>query len=298
MAEIFDPHVIARIKGFDLRSKRLVEGMLEGSHKSALRGMSTSFAQHRQYVPGDDLRHLDWKVFSRTDRFYIKQYEAETNLACNFLLDSSMSMFFASESAAMSKFEYAATMAAALAYLLMKQKDAFGLALFDDDLRTLLPAKSSGSHFRLIINALQEAEPGGQTDFSGVTLKVGPRLKRKGVVVLISDFLADLDEFALALGQLHFNGQDVLIMHIEDPAERDFDFHGQTIFREPESEGRMLCDPADLRERYMAERDRHHAELVDCARRFGYGVERLCTDTPLDEALAGFLASRLLNVGG
>lgn len=286
------PEVISRIKGYDLKSKRLVEGMTEGMHKSRLRGMSTSFAQHRAYVPGDDTRHLDWKVFAKTDRFFIKQYEAETNLTCHFLIDASKSMFFKSREEGLSKFEYAATVVATLAHLVMGQKDRFGLTVFDDKVRSHLPPASTGSHFRMIVEALDKTEAKGKTNLSEVLLALGPQIRRKGLVFLVSDFVDDLEPLALGLSQLVFTGQDVALIHVEDPAERDFLFAGQTIFLGPEGEGKLICEPSDLRSIYLDERGRHLAQLFETARRFGFHVEPMSTDKPLDEALSSFLSVR------
>lgn len=297
MGNIFDPRVISRVKGYDLRSKRLVEGFREGMHKSRLRGMSTSFAQHRQYVPGDDTRRLDWKVYAKTEKFFIKQFEAETNLCCQVVLDASKSMFFKSDEASMSKFEYAATLSATLMYLLMGQKDSFGLALFDRTLRAQFPARSSASHFRNIVDALEKTTPGPVSKLADALGALGPQLKRKGLVFVVSDFLMDLDRLPNALSQLSFLGQDVHLIQIEDPVERDFLFSGQTVLLGSEDEGQLLCDPSDLREIYLREREEHYQELQTTCRRFGFTVEVLNTDMALDSALAALLAARLAAAG-
>lgn len=292
MPDFFDPHVIARVKGFDLRSLRLVESLMAGMHKSRLRGISTDFAQHRPYAPGDDTRHLDWKVFARTDRFYLKEYEAETNMPVRFLLDTSRSMFFQSPEAAMPKFAYAATIVATLAYLLLQQKDTFGLVLFDEKPHTLLPARGSGAHFRSIVRAMSEAAPGGTTALAAALAAIAPQLKHRGLLVVVSDFIADTDHLGDALGQVSFLGQDVVLFHVEDPAERDFPFAGQTIFLGPEAEGKLVCEPRDLRRAYLAERARHLEAIHQLCLRFGYQLEHMPTDARLDAVLAGFLALR------
>jgi uncharacterized protein (DUF58 family) len=293
MPDFFDPHVIGRIKNLEMRSLRLVESFMAGMHKSRLLGISTEFAQHRQYVPGDDVKHLDWKVFAKTDRFYVKQYEAETNMQVTFLLDTSNSMFFKSERAAMSKFDYASTVVAALCYMLMQQKDTFGLMLFDEEVHSFLRPRGSGTHFRNVTHALQDARAGGHTSLYQSVFTMASRLKRKGLIVVISDFVDDLESLGLALGQLSFAGQDVILFHIEDPVERDFPFSGQTIFLGLEDEGRMLCEPRDLRNAYLAERRRHLDQMRDAVLQFGYDLEYLQTDKRLDAALAGFLTLRL-----
>ena len=290
---IFDPNVIGRVKGLEVRSYRLAESFMVGMHRSRLRGISTEFAQHRQYVTGDDTKFLDWKVFAKTDRFYIKEFEAETNLPVLFLVDVSPSMFFKSETAAMSKFDYAATVTATMAYLLMQQKDTFGLGLFSDTIRSYLPAKGSGSHFRNVIDILEGASGGGKTDVGKAMMTTGPRLKGKGIVVVISDFVEDEGELTKALGQMSYMGHDVVLYHIEDPEERDFPFAGQTIFRGTEDEGRLLCDPEDLREAYFRERRRHLDSIHNTCVRFRYDLLDMPTDGPIDEVLTAFLAERL-----
>lgn len=292
MPDFFDPHVIARVKGLDVRSLRLVESLMAGMHRSRLRGISTDFSQHRPYVPGDDTRHLDWKVFARTDRFYLKEYEAETNMPVRFLLDTSHSMFFQSPEAAMSKYEYAATIVATLAYLLMQQKDTFGLVLFDEKVRALLPAKGSAAHFRGLVRAMSEATAGGKTSIVGALAAIAPQLKHRGLVVVVSDFVADTDRFGEGLGQMSFLGQDVVLFHVEDPAEREFPFAGQTIFLGLEQEGKLVCEPRDLRRAYLAERRRHLDAIQEACLRFGYELEDMPTDARLDVILSGFLSLR------
>jgi len=293
MPDYFDPHVIGRVKNLELRSLRLVESFMTGQHKSRLLGISTEFAQHRQYVPGDDVKHLDWKVFAKTDRFYVKQYEAETSMQTTFLLDTSNSMFFKSEQAAMSKFDYAATALAALSYLMLQQKDTFGLMLFDREVHSVVRPRGSGSHFRNIVRTLEEAKPGPQTSLHDAMYTMTSRLKTRGLVCIISDFVDDIDNLGLALGQLSFSGQDAVLFHIEDPVERDFPFSGQTIFLGMENEGKLLCEPRDLRNAYLAERQEHLEGIREACLRFGYDLEAMETDRRLDAALAGFLTLRL-----
>lgn len=293
MPDYFDPHVIGRIKSLELRSLRLVESYMAGMHKSRLLGISTEFAQHRQYVPGDDTKHLDWKIFAKTDRFYVKQYEAETNMQVLFLLDTSNSMFYKSEHAAMSKFDYAATVACALSYLLLEQKDLFGVTLFDERVHDVTRPRGAGSHFRNIVRLLEGARPTGKTSLSRSISDLAPQIRRKGLVAIVSDFVDDLDELGLSLGQLSFAGQDVILFHVEDPVERDFPFAGQTIFLGMEAEGKLLCEPRDLRNAYLTERRRHLDLIRDACLQFGYDLEDMHTDGRLDATLAGVLSLRL-----
>jgi uncharacterized protein (DUF58 family) len=292
MADYFDPQTLSRIKGYEMRSLRLVESYMSGMHKSKLLGISTEFAQHRQYVPGDETKHIDWKVFAKTERYYVKEYEAETSMPVVFLLDTSKSMFFQSPPAAMTKFQYAATTVCTLARLLSLQKDAFGLVLFDRAVRTFLPAKGSNVHLRNMTHTLENVSPGEETDLSDVFMAVAPQLKRRSLVIVVSDFVSDLERMALGLGQLSFGNHDVVLFHVEDPQERDFQYRGQTIFLGPENEGRLICEPRDLRNTYLNARARHLTQLREDAMRFGYDVEEMPTDARLDETLSKFLALR------
>jgi uncharacterized protein (DUF58 family) len=292
MVNFLDPQVLGRIKDYELRSLRLVESYLAGMHASRLLGISTEFAQHRQYVPGDDPKHLDWKVFAKTDRYFIKQYEAETNMQVCFLLDASASMFFQGNPAGLSKFEYAGTALAGLGYLLSQQKDAFGLVLFDQKVRTYLPPKGSLAHFRQMVAVLDQATPGPETDLAEVLFAILPRLKRRSLIVIFSDFLTAPERLTLALGQINFGQNDLLLFRVEDPLEREFPFAGPTIFLGPEQEGRLLCDPRDLRHAYLAARRRHRDGLHDACVQFGFSLEDLPTDARLDDVLSKFLAFR------
>lgn len=292
MPDFFDPHVISRIRGYELRSFRMVESYMAGMHKSRMLGISTEFAQHREYVPGDDTRHLDWKVFAKSDRYFVKQYEAETGMQVMFLLDASGSMFFRSDSAAMSKYEYAATTLSALAWLLTQQKDSFGMALFDREIRSLLPGKSSMTHFRNMVDVLENASPGPETNLCDVLLTIAPQLKRRSLIVLMSDLVSDLDRLALGIGQLSFGDHDLMLMHVEDPQERDFDLAGQTVLIGTEGEGQLLCEPRDLRQAYLAARRAHLDQARNTLRQFGFELEELPTDASLSEALTQVLAWR------
>jgi len=288
-----DPHILARIKNYELRSLRVVESFMAGMHKSKLLGISTEFAQHRPYSQGDDTKHLDWKVYAKTDRFYLREYEAETSMQVVFLLDTSKSMFFQGEKAAFSKFEYAATTLSALAYLLMQQKDSFSLVLFDSDVRSFLPARGSQTHFRNMTELLDKTTPGGQTDLAKTLMTIVPQLKRRSLLVVFSDFLTDVNELSLGIGQVSFGEHDLLLFHVEDPLERDFALAGQTVFVGPEQEGKLLCDPRDLRQAYLGARKKHLSGLRELGLRSGYDLEEMPTDAPIEEKLTKLLAYRL-----
>lgn len=293
MAGLFNPQIIGRIERLELKARRLVEGFMTGIHKSPYRGVSTDFAEHRHYVQGDDTRHLDWKIFARCDKFYVKKYESETNLEARFVLDTSRSMFFSSDPQFPSKFEYASLLVASLAYLVFNQHDAIGLNLFDRDVRTTFPPRASYSQYKLITDTLEKTEPGtDDTDLGNVLKKLSLQVKRRGMVVIISDFLDDVETFAEGLSLLAYRGNDVLLFRIEDPTEKDFSFTGQTVFLGMEGEGNVICDPRDLRLHYLDERERHVSELYGACRRNGFLMEEAATNAPLEDMLAGFLNFR------
>jgi uncharacterized protein (DUF58 family) len=288
-----DFDLLASISNMELLAQTVVEGFLLGLHRSPFRGFSVEFAEYRQYTPGDEVRFIDWRVYARSDRFYVKRYEQDTNLEAHFLVDASRSMFFRSDEAAMSKFDYAATVVSSLAFLLMQQKDTFGMIVFDEQVRTTLPARGSHGHFRNMTRVLDESKPGGETNLGEAMFALGPHLKGRALVFVVSDFLGDLERFNLGLGRMSFGNHDLAMFHVRDPIERDFPFSGQTIFLGPENEGRLLCEPRDLRNAYLRARRNHEAELRSIALRYGYDVEPIDTDAPLDEAMSKFLADRL-----
>jgi uncharacterized protein (DUF58 family) len=287
----FDPTVISQLKGLTVRARRVVEGVMLGMHKSPFRGISSEFAQHRNYVPGDDLRHLDWKVFARCDRFYIKQYQQETNLTCHFVLDCSESMNYAG-AAPLTKFDYAATLVASFAHLIISQQDTVGLTLFAEKVRTTLPAKSTFGHLSNMVMTLENVTAAGLTRVGGSLGPVAGLLKRRSLVVLVSDFLDDTEPFAYGMNRLRFDGHDVIVLHLVDPWEKEFPFSGPSILEGHEKSGRLVCDPRDLREIYLEERANHVEEIKALCRGMHYDYQEIVTNEPLDEALATLLHAR------
>ncbi len=292
MAGVFDPKAIASIDHLDIKAQRLMEGFMLGNHRSPFRGVSTDFAEHRHYVPGDDTRHLDWKVYARADRFFVKKYEQDTNLKAWMLLDCSNSMFFKSEGALMSKYEYAATLLASISYKFYKQQDAIGLMLFDKDVVSMVPPKASFSQFKLMTDTMEKAKPGKDTALGEVIKKLGMQIKQRGMVILASDFLDDIDALSEGLSMLNFEGNEVVLLHIEDPLERSFDFNGQTVFRGLEGEGKLNCNPGDVKAHYLAQREEHIAGLYHACRMQGFFIEQLETSESLESTLPGILNTR------
>jgi uncharacterized protein (DUF58 family) len=285
------PEAIKRIAKLDVRARHIVEGYLSGMHRSPYFGQSVEFRQHREYVPGDDLRHVDWKVWARQDRLVVKQFEEDSNLTCRLLVDASASMAYGN--GPLNKFEYACTVAACLAYLILKQQDAVGCAVFDQNVRTQVDARTKRSHIYSIIDTLNTTSPKDATDMSVLLKRVVDKTPRRGMVILISDLLTDRDALAKGLKLVRQRGHDVLVLHIMDDDEIDFPFNGPTRFEGMESDRFVNCNPRSLREGYLSALD-EHLEFIrkSCARNLiDYALIR--TRDPLDAALATYLSKRL-----
>ncbi|MCA9177793.1 MAG: DUF58 domain-containing protein [Planctomycetales bacterium] len=297
----FDPQLIARLHGLRLRASHVVEGFVAGLHRSPFRGFSIEFAEHRNYAPGDDPRYLDWKVLARSDRFVVKRYEDETNLVCHMLLDVSESMTYRSELAPWSKLEYAQCALAALAYLILLGQDAVGVMSLDDEIRAQLPASRSAEQLRQLLEILEQ--PGEPTfsfarrpDLSAALHRAAEQLQRRGVVLLISDLLDDPDRLLGAFAALRRQRQDLIVMHLQDPAEEQFPFDSPTLFHGLEGIEDLVIDAHALRAAYL-EAQREHAEMLKqgCLAE-GVDYVAMRTDQPLDEALASYLARRAQRV--
>ncbi|HET6201795.1 MAG TPA: DUF58 domain-containing protein [Planctomycetota bacterium] len=287
---LLDPQILNKIGRLELRARLLVEGFLAGLHRSPYKGVSVDFREHREYVPGDDPRFLDWKVFAKSDRFVVKEYEEETNLACHLFLDTSESMAFASER--LPKFEYARTVAASLAYLCLRQRDAVGLSLYDEGISRTLQAATGDGQLRELLRALEAAAPKRKTATGRVLRETGERLRRRGIVVVVSDLLDDPDEVLAGLRGLRQRGHEVLVFQILDPSEVRFPYERMTLFEGMEEGPRLLVDPRALREAYLAEvrafLDRIRAGCL--SHRIDWVLAT--TDTPLDVVLVAYLGKR------
>ena len=243
------PEELSRISRLEVRARHIVEGFLSGLHRSPYFGQSIEFVQHREYVPGDDFRRIDWKVWSKTDKYYIKQYEEDTNLRTTLVVDLSESMQFGT--GAMNKYEYGCTIAAALTYLLLRQQDSVSLITFDETIRTEIPPRSQQKHLHAILSALDAENPARKTDMYGVLRQVADRPPRKGLVVVVSDLLAERDSLFRGLKLLRHRGHDVLLLHVMDDEELDFNYSGTTLFEGMEEMPDLVCDPRSLREGYL-----------------------------------------------
>ncbi len=285
------PEAIKRISRLELRARHIVEGFLSGMHRSPYFGQSVEFLQHREYTAGDDLRYVDWKVWARQDRLYVKQFEEETNLRCTMLVDVSSSMAYGR--GPLNKYEYACTVAGSLAYLILRQHDAVGCLAFDDQVRTRVPSRSKQNHILSIIESLNVSEPRDKTDLYSILRSAAESLPRRGMMVLVSDLLADVDGTLKGLKMLRQRGHDVLVFHVLDDDELDFPFAGPTRFEGLESADYLNCNPRALREGYLEALN----EFLGRVRRgcAGHTVDYslIRTSQPLDAALATFLSNRL-----
>lgn len=285
------PEAIKRIARLDLRARHIVEGFLSGMHRSPYFGQSVEFLQHREYVAGDDLRHVDWKVWAKQDRLYVKQYEEDTNLRCTMLVDVSNSMSYGR--GALNKYEYACSIAGSLAYLLLKQQDAVGCLAFDETVRTRVPTRSKRNHIHSIIESLNVTEPKDKTEMYSTLRAAAENLPRRGMVVLVSDLLVDVSGTIKGLKLLRQRGHDVLVFHVMDDDELDFPFSGPTRFEGLETLDHLNCNPRALREGYLEVLNAFLDEIRRrCARNtVDYALIR--TSQPLDAALATYLSNRL-----
>lgn len=287
---LLDPIIVSKLARIDLRARFVVEGFLTGLHKSPYHGFSVEFAEHRQYMPGDPLRHLDWKVLAKSERKYLKQYQEETNLRAMLLVDTSASMGYGSRG--MTKLDYARQLAASLAYLMLGQHDAVGLFAFAAGKGELLPPRSTSAQLRQILLTLERLTPGGTTDFAGSLHKVAERSTRRGLVILISDLLDDVDRLAGAIRHFRHQKHDVLVFHVLDPQETRFDFEREATYIDLESGDRVTTRSQDLREDYRARvRDwlgRLRARCIE--QQVDYVL--VSTDTPYDRALLEYLSKR------
>lgn len=282
-----------RIKGLELLARQVVEGFCSGQHRSPHKGYSVEFREHRPYVQGDEIRAIDWKVFAKTDRVYIREFEEETNLKATLIVDISGSMNYAGQRGESSKYQYAMSLAAALAYLMIGQQDGVGLATFDTRVQEFLPPRSRPSHLQAILAALQRRAPGGETDLGQVLGALAKKLHRRGLLILISDCFADIQTLLHALSQFRHAKHEVLVFQILDPDEVDFPFSGRMRFRNLERDTEQEeIDAAALRDAYRARFDAYQGKLRDGCGRNRIDHVVMTTDMPLADGLARYLATR------
>lgn len=296
IAKYFHPETLTKISRLELRARHVVEGFLSGIHKSPYKGFSIEFADHREYVPGDDVRHIDWRLYGKADRFYIKEYEVETNLRTHILLDGSESMAYPEHGGdgRMTKWDYGATLAASIAHLLVHQQDGAGLVVFDQAIRAQLPVSSSRSTLPAWAQVLEGHKPAGSTNMELVFGHLAERIPRRGLVVIVSDLLTDVEEVIAGLQRFRFLRHDVIVLHVLDHDELEFPFTDNTLFEGMEgSTLELLTDPQSLRASYLEAVQGFVTKVRSAC--LNHGIQYVLVDTadPMDVVLTTFLANRM-----
>jgi uncharacterized protein (DUF58 family) len=290
-ASLIDAKALMGIRSLELRARAVVEGFWNGLHRSPYHGFSVEFSEYREYTPGDDLRYLDWRVYARSDRYFIKKFEDETNVRCHLLVDQSHSMSYGS--LGYTKAHYAATLAATLAYFLHLQGDAVGVLTFDERVREYLPARHRADHLRQLMLALEKPAGGRATDLVAPLERITQLVRKRGLVVLVSDFLAPLERLERSLLALTSCGQEAAVFQVLDPAELKFAFEQASLFQDVESDREIYLDPAAAREGYVAKIEAHCAAVRAMCQKLGISYHRLATDQPLELALFDFMQERM-----
>jgi uncharacterized protein (DUF58 family) len=285
------PSALERFGRLELLARLIVEGVMSGLHRSPFKGFSVEFAEHRHYGPGDEIRHIDWRAFGKTDRYYVKEYEEETNLKAYLVVDTSGSMGYSGR--AISKFEYARQLAAALAYLMISQRDAVGLVTFDSAIRAMIPASSAPSHFSVLCKSLADARIGGETPLSTILHGLAERIRRRGLVIVMSDGFDQLDELTNALQHLRHGRHEVIFFQVLAPEEEEFPFRRPARFRNLERQDhRLLVDPAAMRKAYLEKFNGFCAGLMERTRGMGADYHRASTAVPHEKTILDYLAAR------
>lgn len=291
-ADLLQPSELAALGGLEFVARQVVEGFIAGLHRSPHRGFSVEFAEHRMYQPGDDLRHIDWRMFGRSDRYYVKQYEAETNLRAFLLLDLSASMQWSSQDGVPSKLWYARQLAASIALMLLRQGDSVGLVGFDETIRLQVPARGGRRHWYELMRAIEHVDGAGGTDATTALRDISGRLRRRGLIVLFSDLLVDPESVRLALRFLRHRGHEVLVFHILDPGERELPGIADARFVDPETNEELPVSVADLRGEYREAVNRALVEWRDALVPQGIDYTVTGTDQPMAHALRAYLHKR------
>ena len=287
----FDPLVLARLSNLYLRARWVVEGIMSGIHRSRSKGFSVEFEEHREYSPGDEIRRIDWKALGKFDRYFIKEYEDETNLRAYLILDTSASMNYASNG--ITKFEYGCILTASLAYLILKQQDAAGLVTFSDRIESFIPPRARRGYLMEILRAIERRAPSGETNLGKILLEVAGKMKRRGLVILVSDLLDEPEEILKGLRLFRFKGNDVVVFHLLDAAELDLPFDGNVLFEDMEAANlKVTADPQAIRKIYRKVVEEFVDHLRKECRENSMDYQLLSTSTPLDHALVSYLGWR------
>jgi uncharacterized protein (DUF58 family) len=285
------PEVVAQLANMELRARLVVEGFLTGLHKSPYHGFSVEFTEHRPYMPGDEIRHIDWKAYGKTDRYYIKQFEEETNLKTHLILDSSASMGFAS-GGRLTKLQYASYLAAALAYLMMQQRDAVGLTVYDEETRASLPPRATNLYLQKILIELEGLQAGKKTGTGSSLNAIAERIKRRGLVIVLSDLFDEPVGVMRALKNFRHRGNEVIVMQVLDPLERSFAFGNDAVFRDMETREELTTQPWHIQAAYQETLKEFIANYRRECREIGIEYVLLDTTTPFDKALFEYLNKR------
>ena len=285
-----DPLILAKIDNMALRARLVVEGYLIGQHKSPYHGFSVEFAEHRAYGSGDEIRHIDWKLYGKTDRYYVKRYEEETNLRSYILLDTSQSMTYGSGE--ITKLEYGSYLSAALTHLMLNQRDAMGLVLFDEKIRKFIPPRAAPSHANIIMGALDKIQSANDTQIRPTLDYMAERIKKRGLVILISDLLDDPAQVLMGLNHFRHNKQEMIVFHLLDRQELEFQFENRTKFRDLETDETITTEPWHIRSAYQELIEMHQRKYRLGCRNQRIDYVPLCTDQPLDLALNEYFNKR------
>ncbi|MBD3297323.1 MAG: DUF58 domain-containing protein [candidate division Zixibacteria bacterium] len=288
--QFLNPETISKLKSMEMKARLVVEGFITGLHKSPYHGFSVEFAEHRQYMPGDPIRDIDWKVYAKSDRYYVKQFEEETNLKSYILLDTSASMSYTS--AKVSKFVYAANLAAALAFLMLKQRDAVGLVTFDERVRQFVPPKSASVHLHALLTTLAGVEPQARTE-TGIALhEMAERIKRRGLIIVLSDLWDDPSRILTGLKHFRHRKHEVIVFHVLDPTEREFNFPEEALFRDMETGEEISTLPWQIRSEYQRTLGEHVDRYRRECRQAFVDYVPIDTSMPYDNALFTYLGKR------
>ncbi len=289
--KFLDPVVISKLKTLELKARMVVEGFKVGLHRSPYHGFSVEFSEHRPYMQGDALKNVDWKVFAKSEKYYIKQFEEETNLLSHIFVDASKSMQF-KHSGKVSKIDYATILAAALAYVMIDQQDSVGLAIYSDKIHTYLPPKSNRIYLKTLLSALNQIQPGGTTTTSKCLDSVAEKIKKRGLTIIISDFFDDMNSILTALKHIHYKKNEVIVFQILDPIEKSFGFDRDSVFVDLESGEQITTQPHQIQRAYQEAMNEYLNKLKTECLNFGIEYNLIDTSQPFDKALMSYFAKR------
>lgn len=289
-----DPVALSRLAGAELVARLVVEGFISGMHKSPYQGFSVEFAEHRQYMPGDEIRYIDWKVYGKSDRYYIKKFEEETNLKSYILLDTSGSMAFKDNepSEGITKLEYGCYLAASLAYLMLKQRDSVGMVVFDDQLKKYIPPRQGPTHLHALMSELDNVSPGGDTNISATFHELAQRIVRRGLIIIISDLLDDPESVLRSLKHFRHKKHEVIVFHVLDPSETTFPFDGPVLFRDLETQEQLSVEAELLRDEYLQQMNQLLNTYKNGCNANSIDYVQMDTSIPFDYALSLYLSRR------